>query len=163
MINCSTADPAPIFSWMSPRASQGIAGMRGNPRTPPGAHFNGMIAPILPYAITGVIWYQGESDALNSIEAAQYATRLQQFITDVNGIYGIAQIPFFVVQIQQSPVQVGTVAVQNAELLTSVTLPYSAYTHYVETGDIAVNFDTHHIDAASLEALGLRIAGRIKV
>jgi len=28
----------------------------------PGALFNGMVAPLLPYAIRGVIWYQGEQD-----------------------------------------------------------------------------------------------------
>ncbi len=38
------------------------------PRTPDldvgcGAMFNGMVAPIIPYAIRGLIWYQGESNA----------------------------------------------------------------------------------------------------
>jgi hypothetical protein len=109
------------------------------------------------------IWYQGEADALNGTEAAAYAGRLQQFITDVNTIPGIAQIPFYVVQIQQSPGQVGTAQVQQAGLVTAMTKPYSAYTTYVETSDIAVNFDTHHITAASFEALGARLVERIKV
>lgn len=109
------------------------------------------------------IWYQGESDALNADEAALYGTRLRQFISDVNTIYGVAQIPFYIVQIHQDPVQVGTAAVQQAELVTSLTSPYSAYTSFVETGDIAVHLDTHHINAASFEALGARIVSRIKL
>ncbi len=112
---------------------------------------------------TAFIWYQGESDAQNTTDAGLYAARLQQFITDVNSIYGIAQIPFYIVQIQQSPTQVGTAAVQQAGLTTAMTLPYSAYTNYVETGDIAVNLDTHHINAASFEALGARLVSRMKV
>lgn len=32
-------------------------------RNAPSALFNGMIAPLLPYAIRGVIWYQGEANA----------------------------------------------------------------------------------------------------
>lgn len=117
-------------------------------------------SPVKP---VGFIWYQGEADALNGTEAAQYATRLQQLITEINGIYGIAQIPFYVVQIQQSPAQVGTVDVQQAGFVTSLTSPYSAYTNYIETGDISVNFDTHHITAASFEALGARIVSRMKL
>jgi hypothetical protein len=142
--------------------------------TPPNANFNNL-RDAVQRAIWSIedsgsvckpiafIWYQGEADALNSTEAANYATRLQQWISDVSTIYGIAQIPFYIVQIQQSPVQVGTVAIQNAQLLASVTLPYSAYTHFVETSDISTNFDSDHITAASFDALGARIAERIKV
>ena len=109
------------------------------------------------------IWYQGESDALSTTEAGLYAGRLQQFITDVNTIYGISQIPFYIVQIQQSPTQVGTAQVQQAGLITAMTLPYSAYTNFIETGDISTNLDTNHITAASFEALGARIVSRIKM
>lgn len=117
-------------------------------------------SPCRPVAF---VWYQGEADAMNPTEAAQYATRLQQLIDGVNTIYGVAQIPVFVVQIQQNPPQLATTVVQQAGLVTSLTSPYSAYTTYVETGDIAVNFDTHHITAASFEALGARIAERIRI
>ncbi|HEY1096562.1 MAG TPA: sialate O-acetylesterase [Alphaproteobacteria bacterium] len=116
-------------------------------------------SPVRPVAF---IWYQGESDAMNATDAGNYMARLQQFIDGVNTIYGVAQIPFFIVQIQQSPYQVGTVTVQDAGFVTSVTSPYSAYTSFVETGDIAVNLDTHHITAASFEALGQRIVSRIR-
>ena len=37
----------------------------------PGGLFNGMIAPITPYAIKGVIWYQGEANASRAKEYQQ--------------------------------------------------------------------------------------------
>ena len=112
---------------------------------------------------TAFIWYQGEADSVNVTEAAFYAGRVQQFITNVNGIYGVAQIPFYIVQIQENPAQPGLIQVQQAGLTTAMTLPYSAYTNYVETSDISVNFDTYHITAASFEALGARLVSRMRV
>ncbi len=41
--------------------------------------YNGMIAPLVPFAIQGVIWYQGESNASN---AAQYRKLLPLMIQD---------------------------------------------------------------------------------
>ena len=41
--------------------------------------FNGMVAPVIPYAIKGFIWYQGES---NAGEPALYEKLFQQLITD---------------------------------------------------------------------------------
>ncbi|MEF8787534.1 MAG: sialate O-acetylesterase [Planctomycetota bacterium] len=34
-----------------------------NPRRTPTVYYNGMIAPLVPYAIRGAIWYQGEANA----------------------------------------------------------------------------------------------------
>lgn len=41
--------------------------------------FNGMIQPLIPYAIRGAIWYQGESNAGRGV---QYATSFPLMITD---------------------------------------------------------------------------------
>ena len=45
----------------------------------PAALYNGMIAPLLPYAIRGAIWYQGES---NSDRAHEYTTLFPAMIQD---------------------------------------------------------------------------------
>ena len=45
----------------------------------PTALYNGMIAPLLPFAIRGAIWYQGES---NRTRAHQYRTLFPTMITD---------------------------------------------------------------------------------
>lgn len=58
--------------------------------------YNGMIAPILPYAISGVIWYQGES---NAGRAAQYRTAFPLMITDWRKQWGQGEFPFYFCQL----------------------------------------------------------------
>ncbi len=42
--------------------------------------YNAMIVPIRPYAIRGMVWYQGERNAKNAPQAEHYATQLKQMI-----------------------------------------------------------------------------------
>lgn len=58
--------------------------------------FNGMIQPILPYAIRGVIWYQGES---NASRAYQYRTAFPLMITDWRAQWNQGDFPFYFCQI----------------------------------------------------------------
>ena len=46
----------------------------------PGHIYNAMIAPIRPYAIRGMIWYQGERNAKNAPQAQHYTNQLKQLI-----------------------------------------------------------------------------------
>jgi sialate O-acetylesterase len=46
----------------------------------PGHIFNAMIAPVCPYAIRGMVWYQGERNAKNSPQAEHYRKQLKQMI-----------------------------------------------------------------------------------
>ncbi len=48
--------------------------------------FNGMIAPLMPYAIKGAIWYQGESNSGG--DGAQYGELLKTMITDWRARWG---------------------------------------------------------------------------
>lgn len=58
--------------------------------------FNGMIAPLLPYAIAGTIWYQGES---NVPRAHQYRKLFPLMINDWRRHWGQAEFPFLFVQL----------------------------------------------------------------
>jgi len=63
----------------------------------PAALFNGMIAPLTPFAIRGVIWYQGEA---NSGERAPlYAHLFQTMISDWRRAWDEGDLPFLFVQI----------------------------------------------------------------
>ena len=42
--------------------------------------YNAMIAPIRPYAIRGMVWYQGERNAKNAPQAEHYAVQLRRMI-----------------------------------------------------------------------------------
>ncbi|HZW09539.1 MAG TPA: sialate O-acetylesterase [Phycisphaerales bacterium] len=61
----------------------------------PSALYNGMIAPLVPYAIRGAIWYQGES---NRHAAYEYRTLFPAMITDWRKQWG-TDFPFYFVQI----------------------------------------------------------------
>jgi sialate O-acetylesterase len=58
--------------------------------------YNGMIAPLMPYAIRGAIWYQGEA---NVNRAFQYRTLLPAMIANWRADWGQGDFPFGFVQI----------------------------------------------------------------
>jgi sialate O-acetylesterase len=58
--------------------------------------FNAMIAPLMPYGIKGVIWYQGESNESN---ANQYRKLFPIMITDWREKWGQGTFPFLYVQL----------------------------------------------------------------
>lgn len=67
---------------------------RGAPNdswTPTGL-FNGMINPLLPYAIRGVLWYQGES---NTPRASEYHALFAAMIAAWRAHFGQGDMPFF--------------------------------------------------------------------
>lgn len=64
----------------------------------PAALFNGMIAPVTPYTIKGVIWYQGESNSRLSF-APMYAKIFPALIADWRRQWHIGNFPFLFVQI----------------------------------------------------------------
>ena len=58
--------------------------------------FNSMIAPIIPYAIKGAIWYQGESNRGN---AEQYQEMFTDMIKSWRKLWNCGDFPFYFVQI----------------------------------------------------------------
>ena len=60
--------------------------------------FNGMINPLLPFAIKGVIWYQGESNA-NLDQAHQYRTLFPTMIQGWREQWNNPDMPFLFVQL----------------------------------------------------------------
>jgi sialate O-acetylesterase len=66
-----------------------------NPNSP-SVLYNAMIAPLRPYAIRGVIWYQGES---NASRAYQYRALFPTMIRDWRAAWGAGDFPFYFVQL----------------------------------------------------------------
>ncbi|UCE06641.1 MAG: glycosyl hydrolase family 2 [bacterium] len=62
----------------------------------PTALFNGMINPIIPFTIKGVIWYQGEANVNNP---SLYSSTFPALISDWRGAFGVDNLPFYFVQI----------------------------------------------------------------
>ena len=65
-------------------------------RTGPTTVFNGTFHPLVPYAIRGAIWYQGE---FNSGEGETYQQKLQAMITGWRRVWGQRDFPFYLVQL----------------------------------------------------------------
>ncbi|MDE0840444.1 MAG: 9-O-acetylesterase, partial [Kiritimatiellae bacterium] len=58
--------------------------------------YNGMIAPIVPYAVRGAIWYQGES---NGGEGRSYMHKTRALVEGWRHAWGQGAFPFYVVQL----------------------------------------------------------------
>jgi sialate O-acetylesterase len=100
--------------------------------------YNGMIAPLVPCAIKGAIWYQGES---NAGRAMQYRTLLPTMINDWRTRFGVGDFPFFIVQlanfmaVQTTPVQSGWAELREAQLLTAQKDPNVGLAVITDIGD----------------------------
>lgn len=66
------------------------------PRPPLSGLYNGMIAPLVPYALRGAIWYQGEA---NVGRASEYQSLFASLIAGWRHAFGQDDFPFFWVQL----------------------------------------------------------------
>ena len=71
----------------------------GPPNQQPTLLYNKMLNPILPYPVTGFIWYQGESNGGNPEDAAQYAAQFQSMIATWRTLFANDDAPFLYVSL----------------------------------------------------------------
>lgn len=103
-------------------------GVTGDVATPT-VLYNGMIAPLLPYAIAGVIWYQGEA---NVHRERQYRSLFPALIADWRRLWG-RDFPFLFVQI--APHHDMTPELREAQLLAWQHTPRTAMAVTMDCGD----------------------------
>lgn len=92
---------AALAAWEKAKAEADAAGQkfdRGRPWEPwrPAELYNGMIAPIIPYTMSGAIWYQGES---NAGRAWQYRRLFPDMILNWRRDWNQGDFPFLAVQL----------------------------------------------------------------
>jgi sialate O-acetylesterase len=109
--------------------------------------YNAMIAPLLPYAIRGVIWYQGES---NVGRERQYRTLFPAMIADWRRAWGEGDFPFLFVQI--APYRDMTPEIREAQLLTWQRTRNTAMAVTIDCGD------ADDIHPAHKQPVGARLA-----
>lgn len=105
--------------------------------------YNSMINPLIPYAIKGVVWYQGES---NAIRAYQYRTAFPLMINDWRSRWKQGDFPFYYVQLSSFYNKGGTSETGSewAELREAQTLALSLpNTGMAVTTDIGEAEDIH--------------------
>ena len=66
-----------------------------------GRLYNGRIAPVVPYAIRGAIWYQGESNCGTGEDPRDYELKLKALILGWRAAWAKADLPVYVVQLPQ--------------------------------------------------------------
>jgi sialate O-acetylesterase len=96
----------------------------------PSALYNAMIAPLEPYAIAGVIWYQGEA---NSGRAAEYQKLFPAMIKNWRQAWGEGDFPFLFVQI--APFFRMTPEIREAQLLTWQKVPRTGMAVITDIGN----------------------------
>lgn len=124
----------------------------------PANAFNGMIAPLIPYAIRGAIWYQGENNAQSEYPEL-YATQLPLLIQDWRQRWGQGNFPFAWVQLPNfqpkadgRPVPGNKWAVVRECMLQTLTVPDTGMAIAIDVGD------SNYIHPKNKQAVGHRLA-----
>ncbi|MFT3981952.1 MAG: sialate O-acetylesterase [Ferruginibacter sp.] len=109
--------------------------------------YNGMIAPLLPYQLKGVIWYQGES---NATYAWQYRRLFPAMIRSWRKDFNNASLPFYFVQI--TPHKGQNAEIREAQLYSWQTVPHTGMVVTTDYGD------TSNIHPRNKEVVGKRLS-----
>lgn len=117
----------------------------------PSCLYNGMIAPLLPYAMRGVIWYQGEA---NSRSAGLYQTLFPAMIADWRKQWGQGEFPFLFVQI--APHWMMTPEIREAQFLTWKRTPGTAMVVTTDCGNAEDIHPSHKQPVGARLALAAR-------
>jgi len=138
-----------VEAWTSPGAlkAQGVEVVKPKDQNTTSVLYNGMITPLLPFPIKGVIWYQGES---NNGAARDYRNRFPAMIADWREKWKMPKLPFIFVQI--APNDRMTPELREAQLLTATKV---ADTAMAVTTDVGEAGDIHPINK---EPVGKRLA-----
>ncbi len=118
---------------------------------PPGAVYNGMIAPLAGFGIRGVLWYQGEGSGF------EYAKLFPAMIRDWRKQWGQGDFPFLYVQLPNlsaggnAAVEESWVNVREVQLKT-LALPNTGMAVTIDAGDV------NNVHYANKQPVGLRLA-----
>jgi sialate O-acetylesterase len=140
---------------------EALASVPRGPKPMPGMNaseiFNGVIHPIVPYSLAGILWYQGESNTGASYE---YRAEFPLMITDWRKQWGQPELPFYFCQIANSlPKQSRPGSSAWAELREAQTmalsLPSTAMAVLIDLGESG---DVHYRNKKEAADRLLRIA-----
>jgi sialate O-acetylesterase len=113
--------------------------------------YNAMIAPLVPYAMRGVIFYQGEA---NADRATQYRTLFPALINDWRQQWHQGDFPFLFVQI--APFHDMAPEIREAQLIAWQATKNTAMAVTIDCGDAADIHPAHKQPVGSRLALAAR-------
>jgi sialate O-acetylesterase len=126
----------------------------GDPMRPPAGLYQGMITPLEPYRIRGVVWYQGEG---NTWRAYQYRALLPALIAGWRNGWKEGNFPFLIVQLPnhgESPELGDSIwaGLREAQLLTAKSVRNTGLAVTIDVGD------PHNLHPPRKEEIGHRLA-----
>ena len=153
-----------VAAWMHPEAMQlpglrtlvpdDLIGWRDNVR--PYRLFNGMLNPLAPYAIAGVVWYQGETEGTEYQGAYRnaylYRLLFPEMISSWRRLWRQPELPFYWIQLPNLKNPRLNWSVVRESQAVSLRVPY---TGMIPTIDIGDDGDLHPKDK---RAFGQRMA-----
>ena len=160
---------ADVEKWKSDSAGAKVAGKnipRG-PRNPDPVRdqhnatvlWNGMVKPLVPYAMRGALWYQGES---NSPTAKIYRQIMETLITDWRQQWAQGSFPFIYVQLanigktyDSLPAKGGSEAIKREAQLQNLSIPNTAIVVAIDNADSA---DMNNVHPKNKQDIGRRLA-----
>ena len=122
----------------------------------PSALFNAMINPLIPYAMRGAIWYQGESNTSRPLE---YRKLLPLLISDWRARWGEGNFPFYIVQlanygtVQPEPSESNWALLREAQAMTAANVPNSGLATAIDIGESANIHPKNKLDVGKRLAL----------
>ncbi|RVT79859.1 sialate O-acetylesterase [Flavobacterium sufflavum] len=130
-----------------------------DPNRVPTTLFNGMLSPVIGYAIKGCIWYQGES---NYERAAQYKDLMKKMVSSWRGLWQQGDFPFYYAQIapfnyaqfhpKDNKEEYNSAYLREAQLKASTEIPNSGMAVLMDIGE------ENNIHPVHKEAGGSRLA-----
>jgi sialate O-acetylesterase len=112
------------------------------PNSYPTLLYNGMINPLVPYGIKGVIWYQGESNADNKIDAVRYRELFPIMIEDWRNKWNQeGNFAFLFVQLAnymepaEEPGDENWPYLRESQVLTAETIPNTGMACIIDIGE----------------------------
>ncbi|MEQ1642708.1 MAG: sialate O-acetylesterase [Pyrinomonadaceae bacterium] len=139
---------ATIAKWRDDQEKARAAGARPSPS--PGVPdalrdyriassiYDGMIEPLIPFAIKGAIWYQGES---NEARAEQYNILLPTMIRSWRERWGQGNFPFGIIQlpnyraVKPEPEESAWSFIREAQRLTAINTPNTGLIVTIDIGE----------------------------
>ena len=133
------------------------------PETPdvrkvPTLMFNGMIHPLLPYAIRGVIWWQGLANSTPTEKAFEYRTLFPYVIECWRKAFGQGDIPFLFAEeptLKWPQHKPGFMVIREAQLMTALQVTNTAV---IVNSDLRNDADPELIHFPQKPPVGQRMA-----
>lgn len=117
---------------------EGPLGGKINTQNQASVLYNGMLFPLAPYAVKGIVWYQGEN---NTNRSAEYGVMLQKLTGNWRTLWNNPTLPFNIVQLanymepSDGPQDGGWPQLREQQRLFTEADPYSTLTVAIDLGE----------------------------